>query len=226
MTVLFVTDNERKTAALDFLHLRLVNVKSDIDESLFTLCTPQASDLAVEMAELKVEEFVTWYKDVYKLTNNFSRLWNSSGKDYCDLEVFPPRLVMSTHTLIEDEHHLVGKAKNSGEIRELLYRLRDKGATVIQTAICLHDLVSDKKVSCTSTSTITFRFDIEDSFIEDYINTTEAFEGDGSFLLNGRALFLINSIFGEPLSMMGLPLHKFHLMLRELGIPLRELWIK
>lgn len=230
MTILFITESRRRATALDITNLGYVPVWADVDENLLPICTPksEAIDLATEMSEMKIEEFVKWYTEVYPLTNRFDRLWADplSCDDKTILKLLPPRIVIASHTLIEDEKHLMGKTCSPAEMREALFRLRDMGSTFLHTSISVHDLMWKKTITKISTSTVNFRFDVEDALIENYINTGEPFEGDGSFLLNGRALFLVRSIMGEPLVTMGLPLTQFHLILREQGIDLSSLWIK
>lgn len=228
MTILFVTENERRKIALDLVNLRSIPVTTDLDEDLFPICTPvsETESLATEMSQLKVEEFVSWWNETYKLTNRFDRLWSPDPCTYQTLQHFPPRLVISTHTLIEDDHHVMGKTSAVDEMRDALFRLRDRGMTYVHTALTVHDLLSNRTYTDLSSVSVNFRFDIADSLIENYINTGEPFEGDGSFLFNGRALFLIRSIMGEPLSIMGMPSCKLHQILRKLGIDISSLWIR
>lgn len=224
MTILFITEGLRRTAPLDLLHLRYVPVKSHIEEDLLPSIFEGSNDLISEIPSMRVEEFLHWYEKIFPLTNNWSdRLWN---KPSCDLSEFPARLVLNTYSCIETSKHSIFKVRNAQDLRKILFCIRDEGTVLIRTSLLLYDLLSMKSYQSTSAVTVVYRFDIDDSLIEDYINSCEAFEGDGSFLLNGRALYLIQSLYGQPLTSMGFPIMDFHRFIREAGITLRSLSVR
>lgn len=224
MTILFVAESKNRSKALDLLNIRYALVKSDVDENMFPICTEGLSPLTDEAPYLRVEEFVDWYENVYPLTVTWG--YRLQEKDKSNLIcMFPPRFVLSTYSSIQTKDHTVGKIQNPEDLREFIFYLRDEGTFVCRSSLCVYDLLTKKYHKHGSNCTAVMRADIEDSLIEDYINTCEGFEGDGSFIFNGRALFMIQSLYGAPMNYMGLPLLELHKVMREAGVTLKDLTI-
>lgn len=222
MTVLYIAESKSRCVDLDLLNIRYALVKSDVDEDMFPICTAGISPLTDEVPKLKVEEFVDWYRNTYPLTANWGYRLQEKDKEPL-LYTLPPRFVLNTYSSIQTKEHTVGKISNPQDLRDFIFYLRDEGSFIYRTCMCMYDLLADKYYSAGSNSTVVMRLDIEDSLIEDYINTCEAFEGDGSFILGRRALFMIQSLYGPPLAHMSLSVHDLHKAMRYFGVGIRDL---
>lgn len=224
--IIFLTESKRRGNVLDLLNLEHIDAKSELNEDLLPSILDGESSMIEDVPMMRIGEFCKWYEEVFPITQNLTgRFWEANylAEHICRN---PPRLVLTTYSCIETSKCSIHKIGSREVLKSALYEMRDDGTVLLRTCIAMYDLLTKKYYSKVSSSTVVFRFDIEDSLIEDYINTCEGFEGDGSFLLNGRSLFLIQTIHGQPLSSMGFPVMDFHLMIRDTGISLRDISIR
>lgn len=81
-----------------------------------------------------------------------------------------------------------------------------------------------RAVGATSAATVTFASDIDDDEIDAYIATGEPLEVAGAFTIDARGAGFIESIVGDPHTVVGLSVPLLRTLVRELGIAWPTLW--
>jgi septum formation protein len=86
------------------------------------------------------------------------------------------------------------------------------------------DGVVGRAVGGTSVATVRFAADIEDSEIDAYIATGEPLEVAGAFTIDARGAGFVESIVGDPHTVVGLSVPLLRTLVRQLGIAWPALW--
>jgi septum formation protein len=86
------------------------------------------------------------------------------------------------------------------------------------------DGVVGHAVGGTSVATVHFAADIDDSEIDAYIATGEPLEVAGAFTIDARGAGFIESIVGDPHTVVGLSVPLLRTLVRQLGIAWPALW--
>ncbi len=86
------------------------------------------------------------------------------------------------------------------------------------------DGIVGRAVGGVSVSTVQFAGDIEDDEIDAYIATGEPLEVAGAFTIDARGAGFIESIVGDPHTVVGLSVPLLRTLVKELGIAWPSLW--
>lgn len=86
------------------------------------------------------------------------------------------------------------------------------------------DGVVGRAVGGTSVATVRFAADIDDDEIDEYIATGEPLEVAGAFTIDAKGAGFIESIEGDPHTVVGLSVPLLRTLVRQLGIAWPDLW--
>lgn len=127
----------------------------------------------------------------------------------------PDALILAADTTVVLDQKVLGKPADAQEACQMLASLSGRSHEVL-TAIALwpfrkEALVVSSKVHIRNLST---------SEIEWYVGTGEPLDKAGSYALQGKGSFLVQSVEGSPTNVIGLPLVETLAWLKEAGLPL------
>ena len=123
--------------------------------------------------------------------------------------------VLGADTLICIEDTIYGKPVNRDDAKRMLENLSGKTHEVI-TAISLFDSATKYISSKTSRSQVTF-MKLDETQIENYLNTGEWQGVAGGYRIQGLASCFVSLIEGSYSGIVGLPIHELYAILREHG---------
>lgn len=171
---------------------------SGVDEEAVT--APSADALSLVLARQKAQAVA-------------ARLDGSAG---------PRRLVLGCDSVLALEGEILGKPRDAREATRRWRRMR--GSTgVLHTGHCLVDLDSGKRAEAGAATTVHFA-DISDAEIAAYVASGEPLMVAGSFTIDGLGSAFVESIEGDPGTVIGLSMPLLRTLLAELGVSITELW--
>ena len=128
----------------------------------------------------------------------------------------PEAIVLGSDTLIELDHDVVGKPADLMEARAMLRRLAARDHYV-HTAVAL--VCSDRKIEIAAPSTaVVWMKPFNELVHERYLATGESFGKAGAYSIQGEGGELVESIDGDFLTVVGLPLRLVAQLLRQAGV--------
>ncbi|GIX40727.1 MAG: septum formation protein Maf [Leptospiraceae bacterium] len=124
-------------------------------------------------------------------------------------------IVLSADTLIYYNQYFLTKPTNKTEAFEMLKFLSGKTHTVITS----HCVVNQDKMIITKDimTLVTFR-KLTEWEISSYIETNEPFDKAGAYAIQGEGAFLIDTVVGDYLNVIGLSLNAVLFLLKEIKI--------
>lgn len=128
----------------------------------------------------------------------------------------PEAIIIGSDTLLEFEGEKIGKPKDVSHAIEILKKLKNSTHDVL-TGACVLKVQSQEKESTVEITQIKMR-NYCDSEIESYIETGEGTDKAGAYALQGRGRFLIDSLKGDYLAAVGLPLRFIAKSLEKFGV--------
>jgi len=123
--------------------------------------------------------------------------------------------ILGADTLIFMDNIIYEKPANRDEAKKMLQTFSGKTQQVI-TAISLYDSETKYISTRTSTSSVSF-IQLDDTQIENYLDTGEWQGVAGGYRIQGLASCFINKIEGSYSGIVGLPIHELYDILREHG---------
>lgn len=128
----------------------------------------------------------------------------------------PEAFVLGSDTVIELDHDVLGKPENLSEARSMLLRLAGRNHYV-HTAVAL--ACSARAVEVVALSTTTVRMmPFDERAHEKYLATRESLGKAGAYSIQGVGGGLVDSIDGDFLTVVGLPLRLVGLLLTQAGV--------
>ena len=128
----------------------------------------------------------------------------------------PESFVLGSDTVIELDHEVIGKPADLAEAREILRRLAARDHFV-RTAVAL--VCSSRKTEVVALSTVVVRMKpFDERMHECYLATGESLGKAGAYSIQGGGVNLVDSIDGDFLTVVGLPLRLVAQLLRQSGI--------
>ena len=126
-----------------------------------------------------------------------------------------PRLpVLGADTTVAIDGEIIGKPSNADDAANMLRRLSGREHDVFSAvAVAMNDQV-ETKLSC---SRVRFS-DLNDTLIQDYIDTGEPMDKAGAYGVQGKAAAFIAEIDGSYSGIMGLPLFETAQLLKQAGL--------
>lgn len=127
-----------------------------------------------------------------------------------------PRLpVLGADTTVSIDGEIMGKPSNADDAANMLRKLSGREHEVLSAvAVALNDHV-ETKLSC---SRVRFS-ELNDSWIQDYVDTGEPMDKAGAYGVQGKAAAFIAEINGSYSGIMGLPLFETSQLLKQAGLP-------
>ena len=115
-------------------------------------------------------------------------------------------IVLGADTVVVLENEILGKPFDKNEAKLFLKKLSGKEHEVI-TAFSICCIDKGIEICDYVQSKVQFRR-LDDNLIEDYLNTEEWMDKAGAYGIQGRASIFVESITGDYLSIVGLPVSK------------------
>lgn len=134
----------------------------------------------------------------------------------------PGALVLGCDSVLAFDGSTLGKPETPDEARQRWRRMRGRSG-VLYTGHCLIDTRTGDRATGTGRATIHFA-DVTDAEIDAYVATGEPLRVAGAFTIDGLGGPFVESIDGDPGTVIGLSLPLLRHLLAELGIPITALW--
>lgn len=134
----------------------------------------------------------------------------------------PETLVLGCDSVLGFEGLTFGKPADTGEAVDRWRRMRGRSG-VLYTGHCLVDLDTGKVAEATAATTVRFA-DVTDAEIEAYVATGEPLRVAGAFTIDGIGGPFVDSVDGDPGTVVGLSLPLLRHLLAELGTSITALW--
>ena len=181
----------RRKEILENLGLKFTVITSDADESS-SLTDPE--ELTKELAKRKGQA-------VAELL---------SGK--LDGET----VIISADTVVCCDGEILGKPHDKSDAERMIRMLSGKAHTVTSGIA----LIYNGKTYSSAATTKVFFDELDEDFINEYINSTEPYDKAGSYAIQGKASSVISKIDGCYFNVVGLPVNCLCRLAKENGIPL------
>ncbi|GAC48569.1 Maf family protein [Gordonia aichiensis] len=193
---------------------RVVVSEVDEDHLLTTLAAEAPGDAVTRLAQAKADSVIR--------TLLGERLDHAGS---ADAQTLPDLVVLTCDSMLLHRGTLTGKPHSAEVAIEQWKRLRGDEAQLL-TGHCVSHISGLEVVgrSAESASTVVRFADVDDDEINAYVSTGEPLEVAGAFTLDGRGGWFIESIDGDPSSVIGIGLPTVRHLLRRLGIPVSSLW--
>jgi septum formation protein len=128
----------------------------------------------------------------------------------------PEAIVLGSDTVIELNHHVLGKPADLAEARAMLRRLAGRDHYV-RTAVAL--VCSSRAIDVVALSTAVVRMKPFDEQVhERYLGTRESLGKAGAYSIQGEGGDLVDSIDGDFPTVVGLPLRLVAQLLVQVGV--------
>lgn len=127
---------------------------------------------------------------------------------------FPDHAVLGADTVVAIDGHILGKPADRVDAKAMLKKLSGRSHAVHTGVV----IVTTQDVCCFSEVTHVRFWNLEDSEIDDYIETGEPFDKAGAYGIQGLGATLVKEIHGDYFNVVGLPLSRTVRALRNVGI--------
>lgn len=128
----------------------------------------------------------------------------------------PAAVVLGSDTVIELEHHVLGKPADVTQARAMLQRLAGRTHHV-HTAVALVSVTHKLELMALSTATVRMKA-YDEQARERYLATGESLGKAGAYSIQGEGSELITSIEGDFPTVVGLPLRMVATLLAQAGL--------
>ncbi len=124
----------------------------------------------------------------------------------------PGDIIIGADTVVVIENDILGKPSDEADAANMLRCL--SGAThQVMTGVSL--ICGKKRITFHEVTDVTF-FELTDEEIKDYVNTGEPLDKAGAYGIQGRGALLVESIKGDYLNVVGLPLARLNQYLHNM----------
>ena len=128
----------------------------------------------------------------------------------------PDAVIIASDTLVCIGEEILGKPTDEADARRMLKRL--SGAYhQVHTGLYLR-CPDGREISGVDTATVHFR-PMPDAFIDAYIASGDPMDKAGAYAIQGQTGIFIDSVQGNPFTVMGLPIAMLTAFFEEAGIP-------
>jgi septum formation protein len=131
-------------------------------------------------------------------------------------------LVLGCDSVLAFDGQILGKPNGAADARARWHRMRGRSGELL-TGHCLIRLADDRHVEAVGTTTVRFA-DVTDAEIEAYLATGEPLQVAGAFTIDGLGGAFVESIVGDPGTVIGVSLPLLRRLLADLGVPISRLW--
>ena len=135
-------------------------------------------------------------------------------------------LVLGGDSMFEVDGEVFGKPHTPENARERWHRQKGQTGTLYSGHHLVHCVGGEvvKEAGITTSTKVTFASDISDEEIEAYIATGEPLKVAGAFTIDAKGAPFIESIEGDPYTVVGLSVHALRGLMKELGFSFTDLW--
>ncbi len=124
----------------------------------------------------------------------------------------PGDIIIGADTVVVIDNDILGKPADEADAIKMLKRL--SGAThQVMTGVSL--IRGEKRTTFHEVTDVTF-FELTDDEIKNYVSTGEPLDKAGAYGIQGKGALLVESIKGDYLSVVGLPLARFNRNLNKM----------
>ena len=187
MRYILASASPRRKEILENLGLKFSVITSDADESS-DITDPEA--LTKELAKRKGLA-------VYELLLKKGELTDT--------------VIISADTVVYCDGEILGKPHDKNDAERMIRMLSGKAHTVTSGVALIYN---GKTYSAAATTKVFFD-ELDENFINDYINSDEPYDKAGSYAIQGKAAPVISKIDGCYFNVVGLPVHRLNLLHRE-----------
>ena len=191
MRYILASASPRRKEILENLGLKFSVITSDADESS-DITDPEA--LTKELAKRKGLA-------VYELLLKKGELTDT--------------VIISADTVVYCDGEILGKPHNKNDAERMIRMLSGKAHTVTSGVALIYN---GKTYSAAATTKVFFD-ELDENFINDYINSDEPYDKAGSYAIQGKAAPVISKIDGCYFNVVGLPVNCLCRLAKENGIP-------
>jgi nucleoside triphosphate pyrophosphatase len=131
-------------------------------------------------------------------------------------------MVLGCDSVLAFDGQILGKPAGVSEARARWHRMRGRSGELL-TGHCLIRLPDDRHAEAVGTTTVRFA-DVTDAEVEAYLATGEPLQVAGAFTIDGLGGPFVESIVGDPGTVVGVSLPLLRRLLAELGVPITRLW--
>ena len=155
-------------------------------------------------------------KFVADLTIRELTLWNATQKGMSIARRRPEEVVLAADTLVNLDHHIIGKPRNLKDAARILRRLSGRTHEVCSAVFVCH-LAVGKAASFHQVSHVRFRR-LSNAKIKQYLAKVGPLDKAGGYAAQGQGAEIIAGIKGSFSNVVGLPMEKTVSVLRQFGI--------
>ena len=120
-------------------------------------------------------------------------------------EFTPDKIILSCDTVVvSSDGEIMGKPRNRADAKRMILAFSGKPHFVISGIA----LITKEKTVVTSESTTVYFDTVDESDVEKYLDTDEAYDKAGAYAIQGYASLWINGIEGDYFNVVGLPVKK------------------
>ncbi|MCR5099251.1 MAG: Maf family protein [Lachnospiraceae bacterium] len=130
----------------------------------------------------------------------------------------PESIIIGADTVVALGSEIMGKPADEADARAMLKKLSGVTHQVVTgvTLIKPEDQGKREHVTFHSVTDVTF-YELSDEEIEAYVSTKEPLDKAGAYGIQGRGALLVESISGEYLNVVGLPLGRLNQELKKIS---------
>ncbi len=123
---------------------------------------------------------------------------------------YPEKTVIGADTCVVIDNIILGKPKNKENARQMMKLLSGKTHKVITGCA----IVENNKITSFSVETEVEFYPLDDTEIEEYINTPEPYDKAGGYGIQGKAALFVKGIKGDYFNVVGLPVAELNKRLK------------
>ena len=169
--------------------------------------------LPFEVIAPKFEEFVLVHRPIADEVLEFA-----IGKARSVARENPESIVIASDTMIRLNENKFGKPDSMADAKDMLRVLAGKTHQIF-TGVAIVDGLGGPGLNCVEEVSVRMR-DYSDKEIENYLSCDESLDKAGAYSIQGKGRGLIESIYGDYLAAVGLPLKSIAGYLQSRGFTL------
>lgn len=190
MRYILASASPRRKEILENLGLDFTVITSDADES---------SDLT----------------DPEELTKELAKRKGQAVAELLSDKLDGETVIISADTVVCCDGEILGKPRDRSDAERMIRMLSGKAHTVTSGVALIYN---GKAYSCAATTRVFFD-ELDEDFINNYINSAEPYDKAGSYAIQGKAAPVISKIDGCYFNVVGLPVNCLCRLAKENGIP-------
>ncbi len=185
-----------------------------IDKVILASASPRRKELlsiiddSFSVIPSDVEEIIPDDLDVYLVPQYLSQL---KAQDIAKAN--PHALVIGADTAVIIGNDILGKPKTKSEAYSMIKKLSGKTHYVVTGCT----LILDKKILSFSEKTAVTFYTLDETQIEEYINSDEPYDKAGGYGIQGKGSLLVEKIDGDYFNVVGLPIGKLNKAIKEIS---------